>query len=454
MPKSQANQIRVHVERLNSSGQGVGRFEGITVFVDGALPGERVLASVVEKKSKYWRARLDSVDEVSPLRVNPPCPHFSDCGGCHVQHLSYAGQVEMKTMRVQDALVRLGGFPKNFQVEPCLAAPEPFHYRNKVQIQVRRGPRGAELGFFRPGSHEIVSIDRCDLHAAEGEAVRKAAQPLILESGVKPYDSQNSSGTLRNLIIRSSRATRECLIVLVTRSGQDQEVQRLAEKLIALPGVVGVVRNWNDSEGNTVLGRTTKTLLGKSEIIERMNGVDFKISGTAFFQVNTAQAERLFQKALELAELKPSETALDLYSGAGAVTLQAARFCRFVAGIEAVEAAVADGIENAKFNSINNVSFHLGDLERSAPLRSLAEKIARPDCVFLDPPRKGASSAVLRWLTEIRPSRIVYISCDPGTLARDLAQLRGQRFSIEKVIPVDMFPQTNHVESVALIKAQ
>jgi 23S rRNA (uracil1939-C5)-methyltransferase len=412
--------VEVTIRGLGASGEGVGSHEGLTMFVEGALPGERVRARITLQKPRYLKGELVEVLKPSPERVTPPCPYFGSCGGCQLQHLSYAGQLQVKRQRVIDAFERVGGL-KDPPVEPTLES-SPFHYRHKIQMPVAHG----QLGLYRRGTHDLIPIDGCLIHCERGEEVVRQIRDQLPEG-------------VRYVVVRTAHGTDDILVTLVSRDPPTNRLAKLAESLNA----TGVVHNLNRAEGNRILGERFTTLAGRPHLEERLGGLTFRLSAAAFFQVNPPGAEQLYALALEMAALGAEESCLDAYCGVGTLTLLAAQHCRQATGIEVVPQAIADARVNASLNGITNAQFHASTVEK------LIGKLEEVDCVFLNPPRKGCEPEVLEVLQRWAPKRIVYISCDPATLARDCARLTDYR--VERVQPVDMFPQTAHVENVSLL---
>ncbi len=423
------DQVELLIERLGIYGEGVGRAEGLTLFVEGALPGERVRVELYEKRSTFARGRMVTRLTSSPDRVEPVCPLFGRCGGCQLMHLSYEGQLAMKRQRVVDALERIGKFTSPV-VAPCQPSPSPLAYRNKIQMPVVKG----RLGLYARGSHQLVEVERCFIHCDLGERVLGIIRPML--------ESHPEVDLVKHLLIKTALSTQQLLVVLVTRS--EREPRGLAEQILAsMPEIRGVVQNINPNEGNAILGRCFRTLAGEGSIEESLSSLTFKVSPASFFQVNPAQAEQLYQKVVEWAALTGKERVLDAYCGVGTLSLLLARQALEVMGIESVPEAVLDAEENAKRNNIDNARFLCG------PAEQLIQSLSGIDVAVLNPPRKGCEGSLLAALATLKPRRIVYVSCDPATLARDLQILVSSGYHLDGVQPYDMFPQTAHVESVA-----
>lgn len=434
--------ISLSIKSLGSSGEGIGHYHGYTVFVEGALPGEVVEARLSDCQKRYGRADLLSITKSSPDRVVPPCPLFGRCGGCQLMHLSYEKQLSMKQQRVIDALQRIGKI-NDALVQPCLPSPASLGYRNKIQLPVRQSEEGIILGLYARGSHDLIEVEHCLIHCDLGEEVYREARSILKASGIEAYQPSTGNGELRHVIIKSASHTGEALLVLVTNSPPSLLLKRIAgEVRERCPAIKGVVHNLNTERDNVILGKKYEVLAGAGSIQDVLCGLTFKVSPASFFQVNPRQAECLYAKAVEFADLQGNETVLDAYCGVGTLSLIFARIAKKVIGVECVPEAIADAQENAKVNQIHNASFVCANAE--AYIKSLSHV----DVVILNPPRKGCDPAFLEGVKRLRPKKVVYISCDPATLARDLALLQAGGYKIEGIQPYDMFPQTAHVECV------
>jgi 23S rRNA (uracil1939-C5)-methyltransferase len=418
--------IDLTIDRLGIHGEGVARHHGLTIFVEGALPQERVRAKVVENKKTFARAKLLENLLPSPDRIQPACSYFGECGGCQLMHLTYSKQLEAKQTRVKDALQRIGKIEA--EVSPCIPSNEPFSYRNKIQLSVDADHR---LGLYARTTHDLVPISKCAIHCPLGEKVLTTLQKLSLPTALK------------HVLIKTAVKTGQVLVILVTKTPEHPTVfaKELLEKV---KEIKGVVQNVNPSN-ETILGTEFHTLAGQGWIEEELSGLMFKVSPASFFQVNPSQAEALYAKVGEFAELRGTETVLDAYSGVGTLSLILANSAKAVIGIESNDAAVNDAKENAEKNQICNAHFLSGRAE---------EKIAELeeiDVAILNPPRIGCERSLLEAIAEKKPQKILYVSCDPATLARDLNILIQKGYRLTAVQPFDMFPQTMHVETVALL---
>lgn len=448
-PVKAGDSIDLPIHGLGHRGEGVGRYDGLVVFVPGAVPGDRVQARVTEVKRGYARAELEGVLEPSADRVTPRCPFFEQCGGCQLQHIAYEKQLELKRQLVIDALTRIGGLA-DVLVHLTIGMHTPWAYRNKAQFPIGYQSGRVIAGFFAPRSHHIVDIESCDIQHPLGNQLMREVKALAAEYGVPIYNEHTHSGVLRHVIVRVGRGTGEVLAVLVTKDEAFPHGAEIAQKLMErVPGLVGVVQNINPERTNVVLGRESKVLAGVGHVTEYLGPFVFKISPASFFQVNAEQTEILYGKVVEYAALSGTETVVDLYCGIGSITLFLAQKAAQVIGIEWVAEAVADAEENAALNDVDNVRFIAGDAAIEMP--RLARGGVHADVIVVDPPRKGCEEAVLSAMAQMGPKRIVYVSCNPASLARDLRRLHELGYDTLEVQPVDMFPHTAHVECCALL---
>lgn len=436
---------RIAIDALGSHGEGIGRLEGFTLFIEGALPGELVEVEIIERRSRYGKAELVRILESSPHRVEASCALFGTCGGCQLMHLSYDQQLKIKQQKVKDALERIGKI-KGVEISPCIPSPSSLAYRNKIQLPVRQGRADLAMGLYARSSHDLVEVDSCPIHCSIGNTVFQKIKSLIKESGIKAYIPETGQGELRHLLIKSAVHTHQVLVIFVTRSNCQQITKPLANEIMHhCPLVKGVVQNIHAKNDNVILGKTYLTLAGSDRIQEALGDLLFNVSPASFFQVNPEQAIQLYAKALEFANLSGHETVLDAYCGVGTLSLFFSKHAKKVIGVECVPEAIADAKANATLNGIKNVDFVCQSTENYiGSLKSV-------DQVILNPPRKGCDPAVLNRLGKLAPKSIVYISCDPSTLARDLALLVALGYHVETVQSFDMFPQTAHVECVVLL---
>ncbi|HEU4979225.1 MAG TPA: 23S rRNA (uracil(1939)-C(5))-methyltransferase RlmD [Solirubrobacteraceae bacterium] len=435
-------ELELRIDALAYGGAGVARADGYVVFVRGAVPGDRVRAVLTKRKRGYGEARVLELLEGSPDRV----PALADHPGAPWQVLPYERQLEVKQEQVEDALRRLGGLD-GFALEPIVAAEERWRYRNKLEYSFGTDAEGHLVcGFHAPGSWErIEPIDDCLLASERGNAVRERAVAALREQGLEAYDRREQHGFLRNLVVREGRRTGQVQVRLVTSEG-DFDGAAFAAALDA----DSVAWTQIESVAEVTAGGSSELLAGGAKIEEELGGLRFALSPEAFFQTNTEMAERLYAIAAEYAALQGWERVYDLFCGIGTIALTLAPRAGEVWGLEIVEEAIADAIENARANEIGNVHFFAGDVRLA--LRELVERANRPDLVVVDPPRAGLSQKVVRRLIEAAPKRIVYVSCNPTTLAPNAAQLVEAGYALRRVRPVDMFPQTPHIECVALLE--
>ncbi|MEY8388606.1 23S rRNA (uracil(1939)-C(5))-methyltransferase RlmD [Oscillospiraceae bacterium 38-13] len=432
------------VEGYSSEGLGIVRLDGAVVFVPRAVRGETIDLKITRVMKTHALGEILRVHAPSPERAVPDCPYFGVCGGCDFRHLTYAEELWAKRQRVQDALSRIGG--SGVLVEEILGAKNPEHYRNKCQYPV--GP-GGEIGFFQARTHRVVPVKRCLLQPEVCDRTAEAVGSWMKRYQVPAYDERTGKGLVRHIYVRTNRRGESLCCVVVNGRKAPREAELAALVLSAAPGTVGVVLNGNTKKGNVILGETYRTLWGQDFIMDTLCGLEFKLSVPSFYQVNRDQAEVLYGKALEFADLTGTETALDLYCGAGTITLCLAGRVKRAIGAEIVPAAIRDARENAKRNSVENVEFFCGDAAETAAM--LETEGLKPDVITVDPPRKGLSPEVIASAAAMGPERIVYVSCDPATLGRDVQRFAGCGYQAVRATAVDMFPGTRHVETVVLL---
>ena len=426
-------------------GQGIAHVEGCAVFIPNAIAGE-VCEIQITKAAKTWAAgRIRNILEVSPHRVNRACPQSKLCGGCTFQHMDYQEECRLKAERVRQALNRLGG--EALEAMDLLPAPETRSYRNKAQYPVAQEKQRAIAGFYREGTHQVVSCPQCGILALEMDAVRDAVVDYMNQYRVSAYDEGTGTGLVRHIYVRKGWVSGQLLVCLVVNGTRLPRQEALLERLQRIPGFATLVLSVHQKPGNAVLGNTFHTLFGPGWIEDTLCGLTFRLSPRSFYQVNHDQAERLYHLAMEGAEIQKTDVVLDLYCGVGTITLAMAKAAGRVIGVEVEPQAVADARDNARRNGIENAEFFCGDAGQAAV--SLREQGLTPDVVVVDPPRKGLSPDVIQALAQMSPRKIVYISCDPATLARDVALLKVQGFQLLEARAVDMFPRCAHVETVA-----
>ncbi len=441
--------LELAVDDLAFGGEGVARADGFVVFVRGGLPGDRVRVRITEARARYGRGVIEEVLVPASDRVEPPCPYFGRCGGCRLQHLAYPAQLAFKERQVRDCLTRLGGLGGAFEIRPILAAPETYGYRNKMEFTVTPGPLGPVLGLHEAERYDVVlDIERCRLQSETMNGLLAVFRDEARARRLSVWDPATEQGLLRFVTLREGLHTGEAMVNVVAGAPDVETLQPLAERMRArLPATASVVLNVNAKKAAVAVGSEEHQLFGGDHITERLGDVTFQVSANSFFQTNTRQAERLFGVVAEACELEGSETVLDLYAGTGAISLLLARRARRVIGVEVASAAVADAVRNARANGIDNCTFLDGEVRHVLP--ALMSSGVRADVVVADPPRAGFHPKALAALAALAPARLVYVSCNPSTLARDLGDLTRQAYRLEWVQPVDMFPQTPHIEAVA-----
>ncbi|MDR3052098.1 MAG: 23S rRNA (uracil(1939)-C(5))-methyltransferase RlmD [Oscillospiraceae bacterium] len=443
--------LTLAVENLGLDAMGVCRWGDarLAVFVPGALPGERVLARVVKVEKRHAFGRLERVLAPSPLRQAPPCPVYGRCGGCAAQHMAYQATLDYKRGQVRDCLARIGGI--HIPVPPVLGMAEPWHYRNKGAFPVSGTADNPQIGFYAPRTHRVVDAPcGCMVQRPQANAVTASARAWISAHRVPPYNEDAHTGALRHIVTRTTQAG-QTMAVLVTRTGALPYAEALLEALRRdVPGLVSLQHSVHAAPGNAILGDEPRVLWGSQALEDTLCGLRFRVSARSFFQVNPAQTEALYAQVLAYADLKPDELAVDAYCGAGAISLLLAGRARRVIGIECVADAVADARYNAQTNGIGNAEFLCAQAEEALP--GLVAQGLRPHVVVVDPPRKGCDEALLRAVCQAAPDRVVYVSCNPATLARDAALLVSGGYRAAAVQCVDMFCWAGDVESVMLLR--
>jgi 23S rRNA (uracil1939-C5)-methyltransferase len=434
------------IESIGATGEGVAHLDGQVVFVKGALPGEICRVQLMKVgRSAAW-ARLEQVLEPSSDRCAPDCPYYPRCGGCQYRHMTYEAELTAKRHRVEDALRRIGG--ANLPVSEIFGAENTERYRNKVQFPVSPGKSGPRIGFFHARSHNVVDVTDCLLQPEAAARMCGAVRQWMVDYAVSAYDESTHTGLVRHLFLRF--AGEGCICCLVVNGKSLPHEKELVERLRAAePSLRGILLSVNEDRTNVVLGRSLRILWGRDWLDDVLCSLTFRISVPSFYQVNRSQAEVLYGKVLEFAALTGRETVLDLYCGIGTISLVMARRAGKVYGAEVVPAAVEDAEANARRNGILNAEFFCGDAGQAA--RRLAEQGVRPDIVCVDPPRKGLAADVVETVASLSPHRIVYVSCDPATLARDVARFAAFGYDARKAVAVDLFPRTYHVETCMLL---
>ena len=473
MDLKRGDELQLIIEDAAYEGKTVGRVEGFVVFVEGAVPGDVVKARLFKVKKNFAEARVVAIEQPSPLRTTPRCEHFGVCGGCKWQHVDYGAQLRFKQQHVMDAFERIGGF-SNLDLLPILGSDEKYFYRNKMEysfsdlewlVEPPDRPEPGEtnddlppstpnlfLGLHVPQRYDkVLDVRECHLQSPESNAILVFTRDFARRCGLPVYSSDKHAGYFRFLVIRQSKRTGELMVNLVTFEDHPDVMKRFADELCAaVPGVTTVVNTINAKKAQIAFGEVEKVYHGNGVIHERLGSSTFNISASSFFQTNTTQAERLYAVARSFAALKPTDVVWDLYSGTGSIALFVADAAKAVIGIESVESAVMDARKNAERNEVTNCTFVLGDLkDRLTKETEWMSAQNKPDVLIIDPPRSGMHAKVVEEILALSPSRIVYVSCNPATQARDVKLLCAEKYTLRELQPVDMFPHTYHIENVA-----
>ena len=442
--------VTLEIEDCGIDGEGIGKADGFTVFVKDAVIGDTVTAKIIKAKKNYGYGRLMEVLKPSPYRVEPKCEFARQCGGCQLQALSYDQQLVFKTNKVKGHLERIGGFT-DIPMEPIIGMDELFHYRNKAQFPVGRNKEGKIVtGFYAGRTHNIIENRDCALGVAENKEVLDRVIAHMEKYGIEPYNEATGKGLVRHVLIRYGYFTKEVMVCLILNGNKLPKEEQLVKSLCEIPGMTSITINVNKKRSNVILGEEICLLWGQEYITDRIGDISYQISPLSFYQVNPMQTQKLYAKALEYADLHGQETVWDLYCGIGTISLFLAQKAKFVRGVEIVPAAIENAKENAKLNGLENTEFFVGKAEEVLP-REYKKNGVYADVIVVDPPRKGCDETLLETMVEMNPERIVYVSCDSATLARDLKYLCERGYELRKVCPVDQFGMTVHVETVVLL---
>ncbi|MEK4967066.1 23S rRNA (uracil(1939)-C(5))-methyltransferase RlmD [Cytobacillus sp. FSL R7-0696] len=447
LPVKKNDYIDVTFEDLTHEGAGVAKVDGYPLFVPNALPGEKAQIKVLKTSKGYGFGKLIETYEESPYRVPAPCPIYKECGGCQLQHLSYEGQLLAKQKQVRDVLTRIGKL-ENVTVHPTLGMSDPWRYRNKSQVPIGEHEGGLIGGFYQQRSHQIIDMKSCLIQQEKNDEVIQKVKDICNKNGVRAYDEQRHKGDLRHIMARYGLVTGDVMIVLVTKAKDLPNRKKIIADITKnIAGVKSIVQNVNHKKTNVIMGDETRVLWGQEVIYDYIGDVRFAISARSFYQVNPEQTKVLYDKALEYAALTGKEEVIDAYCGIGTISLFLAQKAKSVFGVEIVPEAIEDAKRNAELNNITNANFAVGKAEEVIP--AWYEKGHKADVLVVDPPRKGCDEALLQTIIDMKPKKVVYVSCNPGTLARDLRVLEDGGYRTVEVQPVDMFPQTTHVEVVS-----
>lgn len=441
----------IKIENSGHQGEGVGKIDNFTVFVEGALKDETVKIKLIKINKNYGVGKLIEVLSSSESRTEPVCSTYKRCGGCNLQHSTYEAQLSFKTERVRDVIKRIGKL-EDVKIHNTIGMENPYNYRNKVQLPVGKNKDGeVVVGFYAPRSHDIINMECCYIQDEVGDKVIRVVKEWIKKFNIQTYDEKRNSGIVRHIMIRKGFKTEEVMVVVVTNGNSIPYSEELVSMLKDnIEGIDSIIQNINNKQTNVILGQKCKTLYGKDTITDFIGEFKFNISPLSFFQVNSIQTEVLYNKALEYADLQGDEIVFDAYCGTGTISLFLSQNAKKVYGVEIIPQAIQNAIKNAEENNVTNTEFIVGEAENEIP--KLIEKGIKADVVVVDPPRKGCEESLLHSIAKMAPKKIVYVSCDPATLARDLNILQQLGYKTLEIQPVDMFPQTAHVETVVKLE--
>ncbi len=433
-------QYILEISGMGAEGEGVGRIEGFAVFVPFALLGEKILVKIVKVQKNYAFGKIVEIITPSPSRISPSCKHFYKCGGCSFQHCDYNFELEYKKNKVSEALKRIGGIEA--EVSPIIPAENTVGYRNKSQFPVNTDG----IGFYANRSHRLVPVESCEIQHTSTHGIIKAISEYMKKYSILPYDEASHTGDIRHVFTRVSKHSGEIMVGIVTRTKRLANVDELVRILRdSNENIVSIIQSINSEKTNVALGEKEVLLWGKDYITDKIGDLSFEISLKSFYQINPQQTKKLYDEVVKLINFTGDETLFDLYCGIGTISLYVAKYVKKVIGVEIVEKAVENAIKNAKINGIENAQFVVGAAE------DVAKSLGTADIVIVDPPRKGCDEKLLKTIVDIAPESIVYVSCNPSTLARDLKFLTSNKYYVKKVVPIDMFPRTPHVECVVLM---
>lgn len=439
--------IDVVFEDLTHDGAGVAKVKGYPIFVKNGLPGEEAQIKIIKVKKNFAFGCLMKLHTESPYRKDAECPVYNQCGGCQLQHLTYEGQLQAKEKQVRDVMQRIGGLG-DVPVHPVLGMKNPWVYRNKAQVPIGEREGGLVAGFYRQGTHDIINMESCLIQAEENDTLIQEVKRICEKHGITAYNEERNKGTLRHVMARYGQVTGEIMLVFITRTAELPNKNAIIEEIAAkFPEVKSIVQNVNTKRTNVIFGDKTTVLYGSEYIYDFIGDIKFAISARSFYQVNPEQTKVLYDKTLEYAKLNGNETVIDAYCGIGSISLFLAQKAKKVYGVEIVPEAIEDANRNAALNNMTNAEFGVGEAEVVIPKWYKEGVIA--DTMVVDPPRKGCDEALLNTIIDMKPNRVVYVSCNPATLARDLKVLEEGGYKTQEVQPVDMFPHTTHVECVA-----
>ena len=443
--------VTVKIEDMGQDGEGIGKVEGFTLFVKDAVIGDVVEAKLMKLKKNYGYGRLMKIITPSPYRVEPKCPVYRQCGGCQIQALDYQEQLRFKERKIRGNLERIGGF-EEIPMEPIMGMEEPYYYRNKAQFPVGMDKKGEIItGFYAGRTHDIIPNTKCYLGVPVNEEILNVVIKFMKENGILPYNETTGTGLVRHILIRVGFTSKEIMVSLIINGRKLPKAEKLVEELVKIPGMTSITLNVNTKKTNVILGDEIISLWGNDYITDSIGDIEYQISPLSFYQVNPVQTKRLYETALSYAGLEGEETVWDLYCGIGTISLFLAQKAKKVYGVEIVPQAIEDAKRNAKLNGIENAEFYVGKAEEVLP-KLYEEEGIYADVIVVDPPRKGCDEKCLETIVKMEPKRVVYVSCDSATLARDLRYLCDRGYELKKVRGCDMFGHSGHVETVACLQ--
>jgi 23S rRNA (uracil1939-C5)-methyltransferase len=446
------DELIIDIYDIGSDGEGVGRYEGFTLFVKNALVGDKVKVKVMKMKKNYGYARLMEIIEPSKDRVKPKCKLAGRCGGCSIQHLDYQKQLEYKQNKVKNCLVRIGGFSDEINLDPILGMENPFYYRNKAQFPVSKDKDGkVVIGFYAGGTHSIIDTSHCYIQAEVNEPIIKKVREFLVQQKISIYNEEKHEGLVRHILTRVGFTTGEIMVCLILNGSDLPKKEILIQSLCEIPNMTSISLNVNKEKTNVILGDKVIPLWGQPYITDYIGDIKYQISPLSFYQVNPVQTRKLYETALSYADLHGDEVVWDLYCGIGTISLFLAQKAKQVYGVEIVPQAIQDAKQNALINNITNAEFFVGAAEEVLPMKYKEENIYA-DVIVVDPPRKGCDESLLETIISMSPKRVVYVSCDPATLARDLKYLCNHGYELKKVQVVDQFGHSVHVETVVKLE--
>ena len=443
--------VTLTIEDMGVDGEGIGHVDGCTLFVKDALIGDVITAKIMKMKKNYGYARLMEILTPSKDRVEPKCAYHKQCGGCQIQALSYEKQLDYKKKKVLNNITRIGGLEKLPEFD-LIGMEDPYQYRNKAQFPFGTDKNGEVVtGFYAGRTHSIISNTKCYLGVEENQQILEIILAHLKKYNIPAYDEQTGKGLLRHVLIRKGFTTKELMVCLILNGTRMPEVKELVEELVKIPGMTSITINVNTKQTNVIMGQEMRSVWGQDYITDYIGNVKYQISPLSFFQVNPVQTRKLYERALEYADVESGETVWDLYCGIGTISLFLAQRAKQVYGVEIVPQAIEDAKHNAKLNGFTNAEFYVGKAEEVLP-KKYREEGTKADVIVVDPPRKGCDEALLQTIVQMRPKRVVYVSCDSATLARDLKYLTSEGYEVVAGTVVDQFPHTVHTEAVVKLE--